>query len=334
MQHPSRSMIKAMTLIRCALSKRLMLGASLLGLTACGGNQSPIASLSLGVADAPVDEAQAVVVSIEAVELLDAQGAVAHRVSFEPAVAVDLLQQQGGAQFLLFEGREVPTGTYPELRLTVASQGQASCSQAQADPGHPSYVRVDGVDYPLIVPSGGSAGLKVSGPIILGQDAEARYTIDFDLRKSIVDRGASGCYNLKPVLRVVDNAGAGAVSGSVDAALLADAGCTADPADGSGAAVYVFSGAGIVPEDDDGTAPDPLTTALLTPVVDGGVTTFHYAAGFLPAGPYTLAFSCQAGDDIPGSAGDADDPIVFVGAADVTVQAGATTVHDFTAVAP
>lgn len=308
---------------------RFLLAGSALALSACGTDQVPIASLSLGLSDAPVDDAQAVVVSIEAVELLDAQGGVAHRIEFAPATSVDLLQQQGGAQFLLFDGRQVPAGTYPELRLIVASQTNASCSQAQADPDHPSYVRVDGVDYPLIVPSGGSAGLQVQGPIVVEGDREARYTIDFDLRKSIVARGKSGCYNLKPRLRLIDNATSGTIAGNVDAALLADSGCTADPADGSGAAVYVFEGAGIEPDDDDGNAPDPLTTALLTPVVDNGVTTFRYAAGFLPAGPYTVAFSCQAGDDVPASEANADDPIAFTGAATVTVEAGGTATHDF-----
>lgn len=313
---------------RCALLRCVVLATSALGLGACGsGGAPPIASLSLGIADAPVDDAQAVVVSIAAVELLDAQGSVAQRIAFEPAVDVDLLQQQGGAQFLLFEGREVPPGTYPELRLIVANQSNASCSQAQADPDHPSYITVDGVDYPLIVPSGGSAGLKLSGPIVVETGAPARYTIDFDLRKSIVERGKSGCYNLKPKLRLVDNADAGGVAGRIDAALLSDAGCSADPADGSGAAVYVFAGAGVEPDDDDGNAPDPLSTALLTPVVVDGTASFRYAAGFLPAGDYTLAFSCQAGDDVPGSG--SDDAIAFVGAATVTVEAGSVTTYDF-----
>lgn len=308
---------------------RPLLVAGVLAIGGCGGDGAPIASLSLGIADAPVDDAQAVVVAIDAVELLDAQGAVAHRVDFVPAAAVDLLQQQGGAQFLLFEGRDVPTGTYPELRLFVARQTNASCSQAQADPDHPSFVTVDGVEYPLIVPAGGSAGVKVRGPIVVEAQGEARYTIDFDLRKSIVRRGNSGCYNLKPQLRLVDNAGAGRIEGHVDAALLSASGCTADASDGRGAAVYVFAGAGVDPDDDDGTTPDPLTTALLTPPVEGGETRFAYAAGFLPAGAYTVAFSCQAGDDTPG----APDVIVFTGAASIAVESEATTVHDFT-VAP
>lgn len=316
-----------MTVVHRASLKRLLIAASALALGACGsGTDVPIASLSLGIADAPVDEAQAVVVAIDAVELLDAQGAVAHRVDFVPAVAVDLLQQQGGAQFMLFEGRSVPSGTYPELRLFVARQTNASCSQAQADPDHPSFITVDGVDHPLIVPSGGTAGIKVRGPIVVQEDGEARYTIDFDLRKSIVQRGKTGCYNLKPQLRLVDNAGAGRIEGHVDAALLSASGCTADAADGRGAAVYVFAGAGIEPDDDDGTSPDPLTTALLAPEAGDAVTRFTYAAGFLPAGAYTVAFSCQAGDDVPG----AQDTIVFTGTATIAVESEATTVHDFT----
>ena len=316
-----------MTVVRRGSLTRLLLATSALALGACGsGSDVPIASMSLGIADAPVDEAQTVVVAIDAVELLDAQDAVAHRVDFAPPVAVDLLEQQGGAQFLLFEGRAVPPGTYPELRLYVANQTNASCSQAQANPDHPSFITVDGVDYPLIVPSGGAAGIKVRGPIVLQEAGEARYTIDFDLRKSIVQRGKSGCYNLKPKLRLVDNAGAGRIEGHVDAARLSASACTADAANGRGAAVYVFAGAGIEPDDDDGTAPDPLTTALLKPKPDEADTRFTYAAGFLPAGTYTVAFTCQAGDDVP----DAQDAIDFTGTATITVEPEATTVHDFT----
>lgn len=309
--------------------------AALAGLAGCNGN-TPVASsgtLTLGLADAPVDDADAVVVSFSAVELLVAQGGVARRIEFSPAASVDLLAQQGGLQFLLLDGRDVEARTYSEIRLIVADQTNSSCNAAQANPDHPSYITIDGVDYPLIIPGGGSSGLELSGPIEVVEGQDARYTVDFDLRKSIVERGSTGCYNLKPKLRLVETAESGILSGSVDDALLADDDCTADPVTGEGAAVYVFAGSNVDPDDDDNDdegedngGPDPVSTALLVPVTQGGNTvSFNYAAGFLPPGNYTVALSCEAGDDAP----DSDDDIEFQSTGNATIVSGQTTDFDF-----
>lgn len=311
------------------------LGWITLALAGCGGRGSPIAGggLTLGLTDGPVDEADAVVVSFSAVELLDAQGEVAERVSFSPSRSIDLLAQQGGAQALLLDDHDVATGTYPKIRLVVDGQTNASCKDAQANPNPPAYITVDGTRYPLVIPGGGSSGLELTGPIEVVEEASARYTIDFDLRKSIARRGSTGCYNLKPVLRLIQTDDSGTVSGSIDPHLLVDASCTSDPVTGQGAAVYVFAGADVTPDDydGDGVGADPVTTALLHPVSqDGNVVSFSYTAAFLPPGPYTIALSCQAGDDDPPPDSQSDDDVQFLQPANVIVPSGGSVDHDFT----
>lgn len=284
-------------------------------------------SLSMGVTDAPVDDAEAVVVGFSGIELLDAQGGVALSFVFDEIQAVDLLEQQGSNQFFLIQDEQVPSGIYEEVRLIVAGAPNASCNAAQSNPNHPSYITVDGVDYPLIVPSGGQTGLKVRGPITIAAGGSAAYTVDFDLRKSIAERGATGCYNLRPVLRVVDNAEVGTLTGSVDPALLANSSCTSNPVTGAGAAVYVYSGANVEPDDFNGSEPDPLTTALLQPeLVDGALIGFSYEVGFLLEGNYTVALSCQAGDDLPAPS---NDDIAFIQPGNVEIIRDTVSEFDF-----
>lgn len=313
------------------------LGWIALALAGCGGRGSPIAGggLTLGLTDGPVDEADAVVVSFSAVELLDAHGEVAERVSFSPSRSIDLLAQQGGAQDLLLDNRDVAPGTYPKIRLVVDGQTNASCKKAQSDPNPPAYITVDGTQYPLVIPGGGSSGLELTGPIEVVEGTTARYTIDFDLRKSIARRGSTGCYNMKPVLRLIHTDESGTVSGNIDPQLLIDSSCTSDPVTGQGAAVYVFAGADATPDDydGDGVGSDPVTTALLQPVTqDGNLVSFGYTAAFLPPGPYTVALSCQAGDDDPPPDSQSDDNVQFVQPANVIVPSGGTVDHDFIAI--
>lgn len=308
-----------------ALSK--VIGSVLMAaiVAGCNGNDDGPARLSIAVADSPVDSAEAVVVTFTGLELLGSDGGVRESFTFAEPISVDLLKFQGDQSRFLIEGEIVPVGVYDEVRLIVDT-ANASCNNLTGD--FASYITIDSTDYPLTVPSGGSSGLKVKGPITVAQGGTASYTIDFDVRKSIAERGATGCYNLKPVLRVVDNAEVGKLTGTVDAELLQQEGCTADTATGAGAAVYVYEGSGIVPDDVGGTGPEPLASSLLT-LDGGGSGDFTYEVGFLLAGDYTAAFTCQSGDDTA----EGDEDIAFTGAANVTIAADGVTTLDF-ALAP
>jgi hypothetical protein len=293
-------------------------------LAACGSdnNNDGPAKVSISVTDAPVDSAEAVVVSFIGVELFPADGSAPVSFSFDPPKSIDLLDLQGSNSAFLIQDAEVEPGVYNELRLMIDT-ANAACNNI-ATP-FASYITIDGTDHPLIVPSGGASGLKVFGPITAAAGGSASYTVDFDLRRSIAERGVTGCYNLRPVLRVVDNAEVGTLAGTVDGDLLQAPGCSADSMSGAGAAVYVYTGAGIEPDDVGGSGAEPLTSALLTPLDDGSGD-FAYEVGFLLAGDYTVAFTCQAGDDDA----QADDEIAFGAAADVAIVAEAVTTQDFT----
>lgn len=322
-----------------------LFAAALCGLLAAcgGGGGGGTGKISMGVTDAPVDDADEVVVTFTGIELLGGPDGT-KSFTFATPQQVDLLLQQGDQQFFLIQDEVVPAGVYQEVRL-LTDVPNASCNAVAGDPELASYISIDDVKYPLIVPSGGSSGFKVKGPITVAAGGSAAYTVDFDLRKSIAERGTTECYNLKPVLRVVDNAQVGTLAGTVDPALLAGSDCTADPLTGAGAAVYVFQGAAVTPDDFDNNAPEPLTTGMLTPAFDQNqlLTGFSYEVGFLLAGDYTVAFSCQAGDDAPpltadpadGDDTDAVGPVVlFEQPTDAAIAANTTTTVNFALVAP
>ena len=70
--------------------------------------------------------------------------------------------------------------------------------------------------------------------------------------------------------------------------------------------IYVFAGT-VTPDDIDGAAAEPVTTLAVNQ--DANACTFGYAGGALPAGTYTIAFTQDAGADVPGQS----DTLSFVG---------------------
>ncbi len=300
-------------------------------LIACGGGGSGQKSgkLSLGVTDAPVDQADAVVVTFVAIELLDAQGAVSQTFDLDPPQSIDLLTLQGNNSALLVQNVDVPAGVYEDIRLTLDTEN-ANCQNLTAP--FASYISIDGTESPLVVPSGGQSGLKVRGPLTIATGGSASYVIDFDLRKSIAQRGNTGCFNLRPVLRVVDTSEIGSLTGLVDGDLLVDENCTADPLTGAGAAIYLFAGTNVTPDDVDGIAPEPLASALLTAQPDESGD-FSYTIGFLPAGDYTAAFTCTAADDDPEIDDFGSDPepgnVRFGAALALVISPDSVTRQDF-----
>lgn len=305
------------------------LGMTLLAATAlaaCGGDGSAdisgTGSLSIGVTDAPVDDADEVVVTFTAVELLGEDDALQERFELDEPQQIDLLSLQGTDSELLVNGESVPVGTYEQVRLIVDAPAP-SCNNPA--PPFASFITIDGVQNPLVVPSGNTSGLKVRGPLTVAQGGATAYTVDFDLRKAIAERGNTGCFNLRPVLRVVDNAEVGTLTGTVDGDLLSQSSCTADTVSGEGAAVYLYNGADVTPDDAFGDAPEALlTTALLSPLDDGSGD-FSYTVGFLLAGDYTAAFTCQASDDAP----ETNDAVEFDPVANVSIVVDTETTQDF-----
>ena len=215
-------------------------------------------------------------------------------------------------------------GEYKSIRLIVdAVEGERD-----------SYIVLDagGGEHELQVPSGSTSGFKLDGSFTVVAGQSVNFTIDFDVRKSIVRTGTpknpdTVKYLLKPVLRIVQNDSAGHITGKVAPALLDDASCSdTDPATFN--SVYVFSGAGVTPDDIDGDGGDPLTPSLVTLDTESG--DYRYEVGFLPEGEYTIAFTCNVDAEITDvENGHVDNDLKFTGIQDVQVTAGQTAEADF-----
>lgn len=298
------------------LPKSLLL-ATLLGLASCGGGgggggSTATGTLSLSITDAAVDSADAVVVSFTGVTLQPADGDRI-TITYASPRSIDLLALNGGETELLLNNEPVDAGAYSWIRLEV-------------DDSFPNtYIDVGLGPEPLTIPSGSQSGLKLNRGFTVAGDGSAAFTIDFDLRKSVTE--AAGDYKLRPTLRIMDNSHVGAISGSIVTLNLAAADCTDNPADPNlYGAVYAFSGGGVTPDDEGGTAPDPVTTALVSNAKVDGSGDPVYTLAFLPEGDYTVAFTCDAELDDPESD---TDVLNFQGTVSLTVVAGQTTEHDF-----
>ena len=293
----------------------------LLGLAACSGGGDggggDTGRLSLGVTDAPVDEASSVVVQFSGVAFKRAGSAPEIVQGLTPSPRqLDLLQYQGGRAALLLDGVTLPAGDYEWVRLIIDNA-----------PGvRDSYiVRTGGEECELRVPSGAESGLKLNRGFTLPADGSLALTIDFDLRKSIHappgQRGTTAActqgYLMRPTLRIVDDANVGAIAGQVASALVTEE-CLPK--------VYIFSGSGITPDDIEeatGADADPLVVASVA--VQNGSTSYPYRAAFLPPGSYTAAFTCDDDD------ATADDTLEFIGTQNVTVQPNLISTADFAA---
>jgi len=282
-------------------------------LVGCGGSGSEAAGtstgrLTLSITDAPVDGATAVVVKFTAIELKPDTGD-AITIALDPAPSVDLLALAGGSSRDLLADREVPAGHYQWVRLLIDAQQNTPTS----------YIDMaDGQRFPLFVPSGSESGLKLIRGFTVAAGSVSDFTIDFDLRKSVIaPPGRAPNYLLKPVLRIVDNLRVGSLQGTV-ANTLVPTGCTPQ--------VYLFTGANVVPDDlDVAAAPDvdPLVSVPVT--LDAASGEYRFRVAFLEAGDYTAAFTCDGALDTP----EGEETLVFVGTRNVSVTANASTAITF-----
>lgn len=99
-------------------------------------------------------------------------------------VTVDILQYTAENPLTLSD-TIVPAGNYSQLRFVLAAD---------------NVIVIDGVDYPIRIPSGEQSGLKINGPFDLAEGQVL--TIDLDLlpAESVLYIPAQG-YKLKPVIK-------------------------------------------------------------------------------------------------------------------------------------
>jgi hypothetical protein len=295
----SAAVAKALGAIACI--------AMLAYLAACGGGGSESAEaqpqfgrINLQITDSPVTSARRVVVEFTGIEVKPVGAAGPEVFDFAPR-QIDLLALDGGGSEVLLADELLPAGEYESIRLKVNAGRTGSDSFIELD---------DGSIHPLFIPSGNQTGLKLIRGFTIGAGSTHGFTIDFDLRKSVIHPpGLGDPYLLKPVLRLVNNLEVGTIDGTVATSLLVE-GCVP--------AVYLYTGAGVAP-DDLGSATPPLASTAVD--LDNATGVYRFRLGFVPVGAYTLAFTCAADDDVA----DVDDTITFSAPVDVTVTAGTTT---------
>lgn len=277
-------------------------------LAACGGggsSEQQYGKVTLGVTDAPVDGAESVVVQFTGVELKAVGEPGPEVFDFTTPRQIDLLALEGGGSEILLQDEVVPAGNYEWIRLKVNAGRTAS----------DSYVDLlDGTRHALFIPSGNESGLKLIRGFTVGAGSTTNFTIDFDLRRSVIEPpGQNGDYVLKPVLRLVDNLQVGTLTGVVAPALIT-AECTP--------AVYVFNGSDVTP-DDLGSAAEPFVTARVLQNETSGA--YEYRIGFMPVGAYTVSLTCDADADEV----ETDETIAFVESVNAAVTVGQTTTASF-----
>lgn len=220
---------------------------------------------------------------------------------------IDLLKQQGGNSASLLSGVSLPAGHYAWIRLKLATTDCCTITLS------------DGSVHPLIIPSGDETGLKLVHGFTVAAGGMVNFTIDFDLRSSIVL--ANGVYILKPVLRIVDNEDTGRIHGVVDNTFMIGASAITDPA--CMPAAYVYAGANATPADINPTSSvQPMATATVK--LDDDTGEYVYTAGFLAPGDYTVALACAAGDN-PMTV----DALAFTATKNATVTADMAAEVDF-----
>ncbi|MCQ1060951.1 DUF4382 domain-containing protein [Photobacterium sp. DNB23_23_1] len=268
-------------------------------LSACGSDSSndstQYAKVSFSVSDAPVDTMSEVMVAFDKIELQHENG---NRYIIEVDEdddgygyqGIDLLDYQGKDSALIVTDEEIPVGQYKSMILHILSDESASYSWV---------VESGGGKENLGVPS---SKLKLGGFDVSTQAVQS-FTLEFDLRQALVERGGSGKgYHLKPNgVKIVDNDAASSLWGSVDLNLYDGDLCLIN--DGF---VYLYQNHGLWGKQlsdnaDSEYLPDgyvaPYSSA---PVVWNDETNqLEYGFGFIPAGEYTAAFTCNAADDHP-----------------------------------
>ncbi|HEX5420979.1 MAG TPA: DUF4382 domain-containing protein [Gammaproteobacteria bacterium] len=298
--------------------------------TACssGGSSDDIAAikgsgtLSLSLVDAPIQDAAEIWIRIKNISLKPAGAGPAIDFPIDPPLEVNLLSLTPDSAATLLDGVKVPAGSYDWLAMDVDAEFDGVTND--------SYVTTQaGGMEELRVPSG---RLRLVSGLTITADQATSFMIDWNARMGLVHPPGQQGYMLRPAFRVVDMTLYGTVSGKVAAATIQSSACLADnPNDANaGNVVYVYAGTGVTPDDIDGTDPEPVATVNVEQNAAGD----YVYKTLLSPGTYTLAFTCQAGNDDPDTDDTDTDPatadkVVFSSPVNVNLAADAAEAADF-----
>jgi hypothetical protein len=293
-----------------------------------GGGSDPAArtsELSISLMDAPVDSVTAVYVQITAMWIKpEGSGPAIQLPLVNAPLTVNLLELTDTNAAILVNEAVIEAGSYEWIAMDIAAERGVRDSYVLTDTGG----EVD-LETELRVPSG---RLRLVSGFDVAPNQSVKLLFDWDMRQGLVNPPGQGQYLLKPAFRMLDVTEYGVLQGTVAGAVV---GTSLDPAVNDcakddnvnldvGNIVYVFAGADADVDDIDGTG-DPIATVEATRN-DAGDYVYRTV---VDPGTYTVAFTCQAGNDDPATdeTGAADE-IEFLPDVNAT-NAGDVTIVNF-----
>ena len=266
---------------------------------------SNVGYFSLSVSDAPIKDATKVCIRFDGVELKHADSDDMETIDFDEPKVINLLAYQGDDSHPIVTGAEVPAGNYQWIRLKVTAERGLGVTDGNPmnpdcdDGSEGSYlVRNTSDVYNLFIPSGSQRGLQLIKDITIPANRTGEFTAEWDLGKSFNSPpGLLEDVMMKPVVKLVANNEVGTLTGQVADGLITLDSCD----DGFVPSVYVYDD-GVTPNpfDDPFAEDDAVATGMVERVtMDDGLTQWRYTIGFLLAGNYEAAYTCNGTDFIP-----------------------------------
>jgi hypothetical protein len=167
-----------------------------------GSTSSAPGTLGVSLTDAPAcgyDEVNVTVSKVRVHQSISAEENDANwrDITLNPPRKINLLDLTNGVLEDLGT-TSLPSGHYTQMRLVLASNGTGTIANSLVLSGVTPTTEI-----PLDTPSAVQSGIKLVNEFDVLPGQRVDLVLDFDACKSIVKRGNSGKYNLKPVIKVI-----------------------------------------------------------------------------------------------------------------------------------
>ena len=258
-------------------------------LCACsGGSSSNDGSISVSLMDRPIDGISELNITVTEFWVKPQGNGPAFQLDMVATpVTVNLLELSVDDPAVFIDRANIPAGTYNWLEMTI-DDSNPMLANAVTDDGQMKDVDID-------VPSD---RVRLINNFDVEPNDSVRLLFDWDVRQGMTEAVGRDVYILKPVIRVLDVLEFGSIVGEIalNTVVAPENECNADsPAENydDGNVIYVFEGAaapgeiGVV---------DPYTTVEATVGTSGN---YEYRVPLMP-GTYTIAATCQGGNDLDG----------------------------------